>query len=231
MIKLYSWNVNGIRATSQKEGFFPWFCGQNADIIAFQETKAAPEQLGEELLNPYNYLSYWSSSLKKKGYSGVVAYSKMAPLGHTSELPQVEFQGEGRLIHLEYPQFHFFNVYFPNGQKDDVRLQYKLGYYDAFLNYAEELRQKKPIVVCGDFNTAHQPIDLARPKENETTSGYLPIERAWLDKFIAAGYATAKLGELAMDPGNQEKQQSALAGATMPGGKEFWRAAADKASE
>lgn len=91
-------------------------------------------------------------------------------------------------MHIEYPAFHFFNVYFPNGTKDDGRLAYKMGYYDAFLAHAEELRRTKPIVVCGDFNTAHRPIDLARPKANEENSGFLPIERAWVDRFIAAGY-------------------------------------------
>ena len=104
------------------------------------------------------------------------------------ELPDPRYQGEGRLLHIEYPAFHFFNVYFPNGTKDDGRLAYKMGYYDAFLAHAEELRRTKPIVVCGDFNTAHRPIDLARPKANEENSGFLPIERAWVDRFIAAGY-------------------------------------------
>ena len=104
------------------------------------------------------------------------------------DLPDPAFQGEGRLIHLELPEFHFFNVYFPNGQMNEGRLQYKLGYYDAFLAYAEQMRRTKPIVVCGDFNTAHKPIDLARPRENEEASGFLPIERAWMDRFVASGY-------------------------------------------
>lgn len=187
-MKIMCWNVNGIRALSQKTGFWEWFRGCGADFIAFQETKAAPEQLSDELLNPENYLSYWSSSVKKRGYSGVVTFAKNAPLAMSEELPDPAWQGEGRLLRLETPAFHFLNIYFPNGQKDDERLAYKLGYYDAFLEYAQDLRKTKPVVICGDFNTAHRPIDIARPKENEKTSGFLPIERAWLDAFVGAGY-------------------------------------------
>jgi len=187
-MKLLSWNVNGLRSTSGKAGFWDWFKSSQAEFIAFQETKASPEQLGDDLLNPENYLSYWSASQGKKGYSGVVTYSREAPLKQSEELPDEDFQGEGRLVHLETPAFHFLNIYFPNGQKDETRLKYKMAYYDCFLEHAQKLRKSKPIVVCGDFNTAHKPIDLARPKENEGTSGFLPIEREWLDKFIAAGY-------------------------------------------
>lgn len=186
-MRLYSWNVNGFRAACNKEDW-EWFSRIDADVIGLQETKAHKEQIPEEHQNPLGYHSYWVSSTKKKGYSGVAAFSKAKPLSITEELPNKEFQGEGRLIHLELPQFHFFTIYFPNGQQGEERLAYKLGYYDAFLAYAEELRKQKPIVVCGDFNTAHHPIDIARPKENEGTSGFLPIERQWLDRFVAHGY-------------------------------------------
>ncbi|MDR1044299.1 MAG: exodeoxyribonuclease III [Candidatus Adiutrix sp.] len=187
-LKLYSWNVNGLRATSGKAGFRDWFTGSRADYIAFQETKAAPEQLGGELLNPEAYLSYWSAPRTRRGYSGVVTYSRNAPRSEAYELPQPAYSEEGRLVLLEDPAFYFFNVYFPNGQQGAARLKYKLEYYEAFLDYAQTLRKKKPVVVCGDFNTAHRPVDLARPRENEGFSGFLPIEREWLDKFTAAGY-------------------------------------------
>ena len=187
-MKFISWNVNGLRAVSGKGGFWDWFNGAEADFLAFQETKAAPEQLGGDLLNPAGYLSYWSASRVKKGYSGVVTYARPAPLEAAEELPDPAFQGEGRVLRLTLPAFHFLNVYFPNGQRDAGRLGYKLGFYEAFLTYAENLRRSRPVVVCGDFNTAHQPIDLARPRENEGVSGFLPVERAWLDKFVAAGY-------------------------------------------
>ena len=187
-MKFLSWNVNGLRAISQKPGFWEWFRQTGADFLAFQETKAAPEQLADDLLNPENYLSYWASSVGKKGYSGVVTYALGAPAEVSVEIPDPLWQGEGRLVRLETPDFHFLNIYFPNGQKDETRLQYKLGYYQALLKYAEELRKTKPIIICGDFNTAHRPIDIARPKENENTSGFLPIERAWLDELTGAGY-------------------------------------------
>ncbi|MBQ4133049.1 MAG: exodeoxyribonuclease III [Desulfovibrionaceae bacterium] len=186
-MKLYSWNVNGFRAVCQKPEW-AWFKASDADIVALQETKAAPGQIPDEHRSPAGYNSYWLASTVKKGYSGVAVFSRPAPIQVAEELPYALWQGEGRLLHLEFPEFHFFNVYFPNGQKDEQRLNYKLGYYDAFLEFAESCRRSKPIVVCGDFNTAHRPIDLARPKENEDTSGFLPIEREWLDKFIAHGY-------------------------------------------
>ncbi|SHN54154.1 exodeoxyribonuclease III [Desulfovibrio litoralis] len=186
-MKLVSWNVNGFRAISAKPEW-EWFNSCDADIIALQETKVHPEQLDETQRNPEGFSAFWQASHVKKGYSGVAVFSRQKPLNNTFELPDAKWQGEGRLIHLEYPKFHFFNVYFPNGQQNETRLNYKLGYYDAFLEQAEKLRKDKPIVVCGDFNTAHRPIDLARPKENEGVSGFLPIERAWLDKFTACGY-------------------------------------------
>jgi len=186
-MRLYSWNVNGFRAVSQKKEW-EWFAATRGDIIALQETKAEESQIPEEHRQPAGYHAEWLSASKKKGYSGVAVFSRQPPLAVSRELPDPAFQGEGRLLHFEMPAFHFFGVYFPNGQKDSARLDYKMRYYDAFLHHAEALRKGKPIVVCGDFNTAHRPIDLARPKENEGTSGFLPEERAWLDKFVAHGY-------------------------------------------
>ena len=186
-MRLYSWNVNGFRALINKPDW-SWFSRVDADVVGLQEVKAEADQIPEEHRKYAGYHSCWLSATKKKGYSGVAVFSRPAPLAVNHELPDPAFQGEGRLLHLEYPAFHFFNVYFPNGQKDDDRLSYKLAYYDAFLQHAEALRKTKPIVVCGDFNTAHKPIDLARPKENEGTSGFLPIERAWMDRFTEAGY-------------------------------------------
>lgn len=186
-MRLYSWNVNGFRAVCAKDAWDSWF-GAGADIVGLQETKAESAQIPEKYRCPSGYHSTWLSAAQKKGYSGVAVFSRSMPLAVNLELPETSFQGEGRLIHLELPDFHFFNVYFPNGQAGDARLAYKLGFYDAFLRHAEELRNEKPIVVCGDFNTAHRPVDLARPKENEGTSGFLPVERAWLDTFTGRGY-------------------------------------------
>lgn len=190
-VRLVSWNVNGFRAVSGKSEW-NWFAATDADVVALQETKAEPAQIAEGHRNPEGWNAAWLSASVKKGYSGVAVFTRqgsvLEPLRVDTELPEVDFQGEGRLLHIEYPAFHFFNVYFPNGTRDDERLTYKLGYYEAFLRHAQNLRREKPIVVCGDFNTAHRPIDLARPKSNEDHSGFLPVERAWMDHFIGEGY-------------------------------------------
>ncbi len=185
-MRFISWNVNGLRAISQKPGFWDWFGDSGADFIAFQETKASPEQLADDLLNPQNYLSHWASAQDRRGYSGVVTYTRDAPLAVIEELPDPQWRGEGRMVGLELPDFFFLNVYFPNSQKDDDRLQYKLGYYEAVLNFAEELRRRKPVILGGDFNTPHRPVDIARP--TGSTMGFLPVERAWIDRILAAGY-------------------------------------------
>ncbi len=184
---IVSWNVNGYRAITGKPAW-AWVSDTQPDLLGIQETKAELSQIAESEQNMAGYQSHWLSSQKKRGYSGVAAFSKHMPLTVNYELPQANFQGEGRCIHLEMPKFHFLNIYFPNGQMSEERLQYKMGYYAAFLEHAENLRKTKPLVVCGDFNTAHRPIDLARPKQNEETSGFLPQERAFLDLFVQTGY-------------------------------------------
>ena len=193
-----SWNVNGIRAISKKSEW-EWFKKNDSDIICLQETKANQEQLSDDLAKPKGWNSYFASSVVKKGYSGVAIFSKIEPKNIVYELPFAEWQGEGRIIHLEYEKMHFFNGYFPNGGVeilDDFgkptgkfkRVPYKMGFFDAFFKYAQECRKSKPIVVCGDFNIAHKPIDLARPKQNEKSTGFLLEERDFLDKFVSAGY-------------------------------------------
>ncbi len=183
---LASWNVNGIRA-AQKKGFFQWLANTNYDIIGLQETKARVEQLPKEIIHPDGYESYWNSA-ERKGYSGTAIYTKISPLLAISNFGNKMLDGEGRIVLLEYTQFYLFNVYFPNGGSGPERLKFKLKFYDEFFKLIETYRKKKPIVFCGDVNTAHQPIDLAHPKENEKSSGFLPIERKWLDKITAAGY-------------------------------------------
>ena len=198
-IKLVSWNVNGLRALSAKPEW-GWFASTDAHIVALQETKASPEQLRADLADPDGWQASFSSSLVRKGYSGVAVFSRLKPLAVQAELPDnPEFCGEGRLLHLEFPDFHFFNGYFPNGGAEAldengcptghfVRVPYKMGFLEAFLSLAENCRKAKPIVVCGDFNIAHRAIDLARPRQNEGNTGFLPEERAFLDRFIAMGY-------------------------------------------
>ncbi len=182
-----TWNVNGLRAVLKKD-FKAWLSGCGADVVMLQETKVEPEQMAEEEREFPGYEVFWNWSKAKKGYSGTATLTKVAPLSHAYGLLDPRYQGEGRVVLLEFPAFYLFNIYFPNGQMSEDRLAYKLGFYEAFLAQAQELRAKKPIVVGGDFNTAHREIDLKNPKANEKTSGFLPVERAWLDTFTAAGY-------------------------------------------
>lgn len=186
--KLMSWNVNGIRA-AHKKGFVEWLLETQPDVLGLQETKIQADQLTPELTQVLGYQSYWHHAQTKKGYSGVALFCKQPVVSVSEGMGVPEFDTEGRTIRVDYPEFTLFNIYFPNGQRGDDRLDYKLRFYDEFLDVFEGLRkQGKKVVVCGDFNTAHYPIDLARPKENEGTSGFLPIERAWMDKFTQAGY-------------------------------------------
>lgn len=186
-LKLLSWNVNGIRAV-YKKGFLDWFKKEDPDILCLQETKASEEQLVDDLKNPPGYYSYFSSA-QKKGYSGVAVYTKEPPLKVEKGFGIERFDSEGRILTLHYEKFVLMNIYYPNGKASPERLQYKLDFYDAFLDFTEKLRAKgKNLVICGDVNTAHKEIDLAHPKENETTSGFLPVEREWMDKFFGHGY-------------------------------------------
>jgi exodeoxyribonuclease-3 len=186
-IKLLSWNVNGIRA-SYKKGFLDWFLKENPDILCIQETKAHEEQLPEDLININGYHSYFCSG-ERKGYSGVALYTKLEPISIKKGFGIKRFDNEGRILIAEYPDFTLFNIYYPNGKASPERLQYKMDFYDAFFNYTNKLKKAgKKIIICGDVNTAHKEIDLARPKENSKVSGFLPEERAWIDKFLEAGY-------------------------------------------
>ncbi|HCO12387.1 MAG TPA: exodeoxyribonuclease III [Desulfonauticus sp.] len=183
----YSWNVNGFRAILKK-GFWDWFFSTQADVICLQETKVHPEQLAPRDKNPPGYTSIWNYSKKKKGYSGVACFCRQEPEDFYLGFPSGLYADEGRMITLVYPEFYLLNVYFPNGQMNEERLKFKLGYYEHFLEYCQELKKEKELIICGDFNTAHREIDLKNPKQNETRSGFLPEERKWLDKFIAAGF-------------------------------------------
>jgi exodeoxyribonuclease-3 len=211
-MRIISWNVNGIRANAKKGGF-DWFLNESPDIFAIQETKAEAVQLEEGVRNPPGYYSYFDHSKGRKGYSGVAVYSKAEPkkaveygLGHN------DYDQEGRFLSLcfekgafgpDSPAFVFLNVYFPNGGGGPERLKFKLEYYDEFLKYINS--QKKAgneVIFCGDINTAHTEIDLARPKENEKNTGFLPEERAWIDKVIKNGYVDVFRS---LHPGEKDK--------------------------
>lgn len=159
-----------------------------ADVIGVQETKAHPEQLTPVLREPEGFFTSWAKA-DRKGYSGVATFSKEKPLQVTVGCGEKDFDAEGRVILTEFENFVHFNIYFPNGQRDETRLKFKLKFYDHILDVFEGLRRKgKKLVIAGDVNTAHKEIDIARPKENSKVSGFLPIERAWIDKLVELGY-------------------------------------------
>ena len=187
-LKLISWNVNGLRAVVKKE-FFDSVAGMDPDILMLQETKLQEDQRSEEMIQFKDYNSFWGYSTLKKGYSGVAAYTRIVPESVTTEFGKPEFDGEGRVIQMDFPGFILFNVYFPNGQMSDERLAYKLEFYDWLLDYTQNLRdQGKSIIITGDFNTAHNEIDLKNPKPNSDRSGFLRIERDVLDRMLEMGY-------------------------------------------
>ncbi len=197
---MISWNTNGVRATYKQGNFDPLFTDYAPDILCLQETKATPEQLPDAVREVFGYDAYFSWPEVKKGYSGVAIYTKETPIKVTTgidmkALPAVarpeEDAEEGRTITAEYKDFYMITCYFPNGGGGPERLDYKLQFYDQFLKYIENLRKTKPVIFCGDVNTAHNEIDLSRPKENVMNTGFLPIERAWMDTLVAHGWIDA----------------------------------------
>jgi len=188
MINIISWNVNGLRAVHRKGNLEQVF-HMKPDILCLQETKIQTDQLPLELSAPDGYHSYFHFPIKKKGYSGVAIYTKAKPLQVSRDMGIEAIDQEGRLIVAEYSDFALINIYFPNGGGAPERLRYKLDFYDYFLEFINKLHEKQPnIIFCGDINVAHKPIDLARPKENETHVGFLPIERVWVDKLVSHGW-------------------------------------------
>jgi len=188
-MNVISWNVNGLRAVL-KRGDFDWIVNASPDIFCFQETKCMSEQLPQEIVNIPGYFSYFSWPKHKKGYSGVAIYSKVEPLKVEYGLGSSNgHDDEGRMITAYFKDFVLINCYFPNGGGGPERLKFKLEFYDLFLAYIEKLRKAgHHVIFCGDVNTAHHEVDLARPKENEKNTGFLPIEREWIDEVVSKGY-------------------------------------------
>lgn len=184
--KLISWNVNGLRAV-EKKGFVDIMHELDADAVCLQEIKALPEQLPKSLTHIEGYEVYWFPA-KRKGYAGVCTYTKIKPLNVFYGIDIAEHDGEGRVLTLEFDDFFLVNTYFPNAQPGLVRLDYKLDFDRDIHNFVDRLAEKKTVVICGDFNVAHKPIDLANPKQNEKNPGYSPPEREWMDTFTGAGY-------------------------------------------
>ena len=186
-MRLISWNVNGVRA-AVKKGFLDWLDHEQPDICCIQETKAHTDQLGPEILEDHGYKAYWHSG-ERRGYSGVATFCRQEPLFVQEGLGIEKYDREGRVLITEHEGFLLYNIYFPNGQKDSDRLQYKLDFYDDLLPIInEQVESGNNVIVTGDWNTAHHPIDLARPRENIKTSGFMPIERERLDTYVDQGW-------------------------------------------
>ena len=186
-MRLYSWNVNGVRAATKK-GLFDWLEHEAPDVLCIQETKAHVDQLTSEILVDHGYYAYWHSGVKR-GYSGVATFCKEEPYFVQEGLGIDKYDAEGRVLITEHDGFLLYNIYFPNGQKDDIRLKYKLDFYDDLLPIInDQVESGNNVIVAGDWNTAHHPIDLARPKENINTSGFMPIEREKLDEYVDHGW-------------------------------------------
>jgi exodeoxyribonuclease-3 len=199
-MKLVTWNVNGIRSACRK-GFLEWLAREQPDVVCVQEIKIQESQCDETLRNPPGYQTYWHPA-EKKGYSGVATFCRQEPEAVRCGLGLSEYDAEGRVLITEYPGFVLLNVYVPNGQRDHGRVPFKLAFCDALLALCTDLTSKgRHVIVCGDFNTAHREIDLKNPKSNANTTGFLPVERAWIDTFIDHGYVDI-FRELNPEPGH-----------------------------
>lgn len=186
-VRIVSWNVNGIRAAERK-GFLDWLRRDAPDVLALQEVKALPEQLPAALREPEGYHAYWAPA-ERKGYSGVALLCREAPISLRTGLGIAEFDREGRTLIADFGHVVVVATYTPNGGNELGRVPFKMGYKAALLGVCERLRgQGRSVVLCGDINTAHREIDLARPRENRQTTGFLPVERTWLDAFLGLGW-------------------------------------------
>ena len=189
-MKLISWNVNGLRACAGK-GFFDFFKAEDADIFCLGETKMQPDQADFDFAG---YHQYWNSA-EKKGYSGVAVFTKAEPLRVCYGLGIDEHDHEGRVLTLEYPDFYLVNVYTPNSQNELARLDYRMQWEDDFRAYVCALDQKKPVIICGDMNVAHQEIDLKNPKTNRRNAGFTDEERQKMTELLAAGFTERVEGD------------------------------------
>lgn len=186
-MRIISYNVNGIRAAINK-GFLDWLKSNPADVICVQETKATKENINHVLLNDLGYHDYWLSA-QKKGYSGVAIFTKITPdkieLGNGNG----PTDDEGRIIQLDFKDVRLVNAYFPSGSSGDIRQTFKYKWLDEFFVWSNNLKKKYPkLILCGDYNIAHKEIDIHDPKGNKHSSGFLPDERKWMDKFFENGW-------------------------------------------
>ena len=182
-MKLISWNVNGLRACVQK-GFLDFFQEADADIFCIQESKLQEGQISLDLPGYYQYWNY----AQKKGYSGTAIFTKQEPLTVTYGIGIPEHDTEGRVITLEFPEFYMVTCYTPNSQNELARLPYRMQWEDAFRGYLLSLDAKKPVILCGDLNVAHQEIDLKNPKTNRQNAGFTDEERGKMTELLESGF-------------------------------------------
>jgi exodeoxyribonuclease-3 len=186
-VRVLSWNVNGIRAVV-RHGFWDWLATEQLYTLCLQETRIQHTQLTPTMQNPPGYHAFWHAA-ERKGYSGVATLCQEKPLAVRQGLGLRHFDAEGRVLVTQHSGFTLVNAYFPSGRRGHERVAFKIDFYDALLTFCSELaREGHSLVVCGDFNTAHQPVDLARPKQNRTTSGFLPEERNALGRWLDSGF-------------------------------------------
>lgn len=189
-MKITTWNVNGYRAVLRKEAL-EWVSEVDPDVLCLQEIKVQLDQISEEEADLPGYQAVWNPA-ERKGYSGTVTFYKQPPVDVEKGFGEDRFDGEGRVIRTEYPDFYLYNIYFPNGGQENKRVPYKLDFYEHFLHIIDGLHAAgKQIIITGDFNTAHSEIDLANPKGNENNTGFLPEERAWIDRYLEHGFVDA----------------------------------------
>ncbi len=186
-MKLISWNVNGLRAAT-RHGFVETINQLKPDILCLQETKLQEDQIPDEVKNLSMFQQYWNFA-QKKGYSGVATFSRLPATKVEKSMGIEKFDVEGRVLITYFDSFVLFNIYFPNGQRDHGRVDYKLEFYAELLKIVNALRDRgEKVIITGDFNTAHKEIDLKNPKSNQNTSGFLPQERAWIDRYLQEGW-------------------------------------------
>lgn len=182
-----TWNINGFRAILKK-GALDWVPRVEPDILCLQEIKVQLDQLDDGEATLDGYQSVWNPA-ERKGYSGVTTFYKPEPVKIQKGIGEQEFDVEGRVIQMNYPDFVLFNIYFPNGGQDNKRVPYKLAFYENLLKLCDDFHKAgEKIIITGDFNTAHQEIDLANPKANEKNTGFLPEEREWIDRYLEHGF-------------------------------------------
>ncbi len=197
--EIISWNVNGMRSVLQK-GFLDWLGTEKPDVVCLQESRVLPDDLAPEHRQPKGYTSFWMPA-EKKGYSGTAVYTRKEPLS-VANFGLPEFDSEGRVQTIEYPDFTIVNAYFPNSQPERKRIKYKLDFVTAMKKLCNKLvKQGKNVILCGDYNIAHTEIDLARPKQNVDNPGFLPEEREAMTDFLKAGYVDA-FRHFTKDPGH-----------------------------